>query len=89
MVNKISLIKKISASFCTAFQISSSRSNMNAREPPRTNLIVNYLPSNMTDGELYNLFVTIGPIESCKVMRDIKVVEINPLFYSKLILNIV
>ncbi|XP_026474661.1 sex-lethal homolog [Ctenocephalides felis] len=56
----------------THSMICSSRSNINVRESPRTNLIVNYLPSNMTESELYNLFVTIGPLESCKIMRDIK-----------------
>lgn len=38
-----------------------------------TNLIVNYLPQNLTDNELFSIFVTIGPVESCRVMRDNKV----------------
>ncbi|XP_058806717.1 protein sex-lethal-like isoform X2 [Phymastichus coffea] len=38
----------------------------------RTNLIINYLPQNMTEKELYSLFVTIGPVESCRVMKDYK-----------------
>lgn len=37
-----------------------------------TNLIVNYLPQNLTDNELFSIFVTIGPVESCRVMRDNK-----------------
>ncbi|XP_065205616.1 sex-lethal homolog isoform X3 [Planococcus citri] len=37
-----------------------------------TNLIVNYLPQNLTDKELFSIFVTIGPVESCRVMRDNK-----------------
>lgn len=37
------------------------------------NLIVNYLPQNMSDRELYSMFVTVGPVESCKVMKDFKV----------------
>lgn len=37
------------------------------------NLIVNYLPQNMTDRELYSMFVTVGPVDSCKVMKDYKV----------------
>lgn len=37
-----------------------------------TNLIVNSLPQDMTERELYSLFVTMGPIESCRVMRDLK-----------------
>jgi len=39
----------------------------------RTNLIVNYLPQSMTEKELYSMFVTIGPVESCRVMKDFKV----------------
>lgn len=38
-----------------------------------TNLIVNYLPQDMTDRELYALFRTIGPINTCRIMRDYKV----------------
>lgn len=38
-----------------------------------TNLIINYLPQDMTDRELYSLFRTMGPIESCRIMRDFKV----------------
>nr|AGC79110.1 sex-lethal [Nilaparvata lugens] len=35
-------------------------------------LIINYLPQDFGDKELYGLFSTIGPIESCRVMRDNK-----------------
>lgn len=38
-----------------------------------TNLIVNYIPQDMTERELFSLFTTMGPIESCKIMRDLKV----------------
>ncbi|XP_037933506.1 sex-lethal homolog isoform X2 [Teleopsis dalmanni] len=38
-----------------------------------TNLIVNYLPQDMTDRELYALFRTIGPVNTCRIMRDFKV----------------
>ncbi|KAL0112681.1 hypothetical protein PUN28_012151 [Cardiocondyla obscurior] len=41
-------------------------------EEPKTNLIINYLPQNMNEKELYSLFVTIGPVESCRVMKDYK-----------------
>ncbi|XP_003250344.2 sex-lethal homolog isoform X2 [Apis mellifera] len=41
-------------------------------EEPRTNLIINYLPQSMTEKDLYSLFVTIGPVESCRVMKDYK-----------------
>ncbi|KAJ8687581.1 hypothetical protein QAD02_023375 [Eretmocerus hayati] len=38
----------------------------------RTNLIINYLPQTMTEKDLYSMFVTIGPVESCRVMKDYK-----------------
>ncbi|XP_012252024.1 sex-lethal homolog isoform X3 [Athalia rosae] len=41
-------------------------------DEPRTNLIINYLPQSMTEKELYSMFVTIGPVESCRVMKDYK-----------------
>lgn len=36
----------------------------------RTNLIVNYLPQNMTQEELRSLFSSIGEVESAKLIRD-------------------
>lgn len=39
----------------------------------KTNLIVNYLPQTMTEKDLYSLFITVGPLESCRVMKDFKV----------------
>lgn len=39
---------------------------------PEHNLIVNYLPQQMRDGELYSMFITIGPIESCHIVKDRK-----------------
>lgn len=39
----------------------------------KTNLIVNYLPQSMTEKDLYAMFMAIGPIESCRVMKDFKV----------------
>nr|AGR42650.1 ELAV [Hydractinia echinata] len=35
-----------------------------------TNLIINYLPQEMTEEELRTLFSSIGPLESCKLIRD-------------------
>ncbi|VDD74986.1 unnamed protein product [Mesocestoides corti] len=35
-----------------------------------TNLIVNYLPQNMTQEEIKSLFASIGEVESCKLIRD-------------------
>ncbi|XP_065077306.1 protein sex-lethal-like isoform X4 [Ochlerotatus camptorhynchus] len=37
-----------------------------------TNLIVNYLPQDMSEREMYSMFSTMGPIESCRIMRDMK-----------------
>ncbi|XP_058173130.1 sex-lethal homolog isoform X1 [Anopheles ziemanni] len=37
-----------------------------------TNLIVNYLPQDMTEREMYAMFSAMGPIESCRLMRDLK-----------------
>ncbi|KAL4641518.1 ELAV-like protein 2 isoform X1 [Arapaima gigas] len=44
-------------------------------EDSKTNLIVNYLPQNMTQEELKSLFGSIGEIESCKLVRD-KITEL-------------
>lgn len=39
-------------------------------EDSGTNLIVNYLPQNMTQEEIKSLFASIGEVESCKLIRD-------------------
>lgn len=52
---------------------SSSTSSLTGCNNSGTNLIVNYLPQDMTDREFYSLFSTTGPIESCRIMRDFKV----------------
>ena len=39
-------------------------------EESKTNLIVNYLPQNMTQDDIRTLFSSIGEIESCKLIRD-------------------
>lgn len=36
----------------------------------KTNLIVNYLPQNMTQEEIRSLFSSMGEVESCKLVRD-------------------
>lgn len=36
----------------------------------KRNLIVNYLPQTFSDRQLFNLFVSYGPIDSVKIMRD-------------------
>lgn len=40
----------------------------------RTNLIINYLPQALTDQEFYKIFVVIGPIKNCRIMKDLKVI---------------
>ncbi|CAH1980551.1 unnamed protein product [Acanthoscelides obtectus] len=40
------------------------------QEESKTNLIVNYLPQNMTQEEIRSLFSSIGEVESCKLIRD-------------------
>ncbi len=39
-------------------------------EGSKTNLIVNYLPQEMTEEELKTLFSSIGPLESCKLIKN-------------------
>ncbi|XP_017799064.1 PREDICTED: ELAV-like protein 3 [Habropoda laboriosa] len=41
-----------------------------SQEESKTNLIVNYLPQNMTQEEIRSLFSSIGEVESCKLIRD-------------------
>ena len=36
----------------------------------KTNLIINYLPQNLTDDEFKSMFLSIGPLISSKVVRD-------------------
>lgn len=36
----------------------------------QTNLIVNYLPQSLTDEEFRSMFMSIGTINSCKIIRD-------------------
>lgn len=62
--------------FTSELQVNVKKVNMtkyNGIDTSRTNLIVNYLPQTMTDKELFSMFVTIGPVESCRVMKNHKV----------------
>lgn len=36
----------------------------------KTNLIINYLPQCLSDEEFYNLFTTIGPVYSARIIRE-------------------
>lgn len=38
----------------------------------RTNLIINYLPQTLSDQEFYKIFVVVGPIKNCRIMKDLK-----------------
>ena len=51
----------------------------------KTNLIVNYLPQNMTQEEFRSLFGSIGEIESCKLVRD-KITGTNGVSFAGLLL---
>ena len=42
----------------------------NLDDDKATNLIINYLPQEMTEEELRTLFSSVGPLESCKLIRD-------------------
>ena len=42
----------------------------NPESKAQTNLIINYLPPTMSDNDVRNLFETVGPVQSCKIIRD-------------------
>ncbi len=42
----------------------------NPESKAQTNLIVNYLPQSMSEDDIKNLFSSIGPIQSCKLIKD-------------------
>jgi len=45
-----------------------SKANSSAQR--RRNLIVNYIPSHLQEDQLYDLFATVGPIKSLRIMRN-------------------
>jgi len=51
----------------------SSSPNSGCDDSSRTNLIINYLPQNLTESELFKMFVTVGTVTNCKIMRDFRV----------------
>ena len=53
---------------------SSSPNPGSGDDSSRTNLIINYLPQNLTESELFKMFVTIGTVTNCKIMRDFRVI---------------
>lgn len=50
--------------------ICSGNQNQMEDDDGKTNLIVNYLPQNMSQDDIRSLFSSIGDIESCKLIRD-------------------
>uniref|UniRef100_A0A182K6J2 RRM domain-containing protein n=1 Tax=Anopheles christyi TaxID=43041 RepID=A0A182K6J2_9DIPT len=50
--------------------IADAQQNGGGQEDSKTNLIVNYLPQQMTQEEIRSLFSSIGEVESCKLIRD-------------------
>ncbi|XP_045584045.2 sex-lethal homolog isoform X3 [Procambarus clarkii] len=56
---------------CTMSYESSTSSALPDGET-RTNLIINYLPQTLTDQEFYKIFVVVGPIKNCRIMKDLK-----------------
>jgi len=42
----------------------------NGSNNSKTNLIINYLPQSLSDDEFRKMFLEIGPVNSCKVVRD-------------------
>ena len=44
--------------------------NTSSSDDSKTNLIINYLPQNMSQEEIRSLFSSIGEVESCKLIRD-------------------
>uniref|UniRef100_A0A914VP61 RRM domain-containing protein n=1 Tax=Plectus sambesii TaxID=2011161 RepID=A0A914VP61_9BILA len=47
-----------------------SPSSDSQNDTSKTNLIINYLPQNMSQEEVRSLFSSMGEIESCKLVRD-------------------
>lgn len=58
----------------------SSSPNPGCDDSSRTNLIINYLPQNLTESELFKMFVTIGTVTNCKIMRDFRVTVVLIFF---------
>lgn len=66
-----------------------SSGDHNKQPNPNTNLIINYLPQDMNERELHSLFSAMGPVDTVRVMRDLKVSPIiNNWMNSKLLIEI-
>jgi protein sex-lethal len=66
-------VSSSSTSSLTGLGGGSGSGTSNTSNNANTNLIVNYLPQDMTERELHTLFSAMGPVETCRVMRDFKV----------------
>ena len=61
-----------------AIPVSNSKTSEIVRDDPnglatddsKTNLIINYLPQDMSQEEIRSLFSSIGEVDSCKLIRD-------------------
>jgi hypothetical protein len=69
-INEIGIMASATGSDHTP---SSSPNPGSSDDNSRTNLIINYLPQNLTESELFKMFVTIGTVTNCKIMRDFRV----------------
>lgn len=58
---------------------SSNNSNSGNDPAQKTNLIINYLPQNMTEEEIKSLFSRVGEVDSLKLVRDKTVLFADPL----------
>lgn len=65
-------VSSSSTSSLTGIGSGSGNGHSSSANNATTNLIVNYLPQDMTERELHSLFSAMGPIETCRVMRDFK-----------------
>lgn len=61
---------------------SSGSNNQGAGPNPLSNLIVNYLPQDCNERELHSMFSSMGPIDTCRVVRDFKVSTKNLFIHT-------
>ena len=62
--NYASMLNSAEVALCNEHQDLCTEANA------KTNLIVNYLPQNMTQDEIKVLFTSIGPVDTCKLIKD-------------------
>jgi protein sex-lethal len=64
-----------------------SSGDHNKQPNPNTNLIINYLPQDMNERELHSLFSAMGPVDTVRVMRDLKVSGVSSIYQRLNILH--